>query len=392
VTAPVNGGEFLVRRSWLAGLLSAAVLIGLFPTSALAVPPPLPGSIAAVGDSITQAASSGGSLGADYPANSWSTGANASVNSQYQRLVALNPDISGNAHNFSVSGARMVHLDGQIQQAASVQPDYLTVLIGGNDVCTDTEAQMTSLPDFRAQFELAMATLTANSPGTNVYVVSIPRVKGLWELFKDDWWARFIWNVGGICQSMLANPTSTQQADVDRRARVDQRNRDYNTILAQVCAATPRCRSDGGAAYAAGFVAADAAGDYFHPSIQGQAKLAQVSWAAGYWPNGAPPAGTVHVADLAGSAAPRKGGWSATVAVHVVDNVGASVGGATVTGSWSTGAGGGCTTSGAGTCSFSLNLGKKVTAATWTVAAITHATLSYDPGANGENSVSVTRP
>ena len=32
----------------------------------------------------------------------------------------------------------------------------------------------------------------------------------------------------------------------------------------------------------------DVAGDYFHPSIAGQAKLAAATWAAGYWPNGGP--------------------------------------------------------------------------------------------------------
>ena len=32
---------------------------------------------------------------ADYPANSWSTGTNTTVNSHYTRLLALNPAISG---------------------------------------------------------------------------------------------------------------------------------------------------------------------------------------------------------------------------------------------------------------------------------------------------------
>ena len=382
----------LVRRTWLAALLSATFLIGLFPAGALAETPPLPSSMAAVGDSITQAASSGGSLGADYPANSWSTGTNTSVNSHYLRALALNPVITGHAHNFSVSGAKMIHLDGQMQQAASVQPDYLTVLIGGNDVCTDTEAQMTSVPDFRAQFEQAMATVAAASPNTNVYVVSVPRVKGLWELFKGNWWARFVWSVGGICQSMLANPTSTQQADIDRRARVDQRNQDFNAVLAEVCADSPRCLSDGGAAYETPFVASDASGDYFHPSVQGQAKLAEVSWVAGYWPNGAPPPGSTHVADLSGSASTRKGGWTATVTVNVASGSDAPVSSATVSGNWSTGAGGGCTTSATGTCSFALKVGRKVTAVTWTVTDIAHATLAYDPDANVVSSVQLTRP
>ena len=49
----------MTRRFWLAALIATAILIGLVPIAS-AAPPPLPTSIAAVGDSITQAASTGG--------------------------------------------------------------------------------------------------------------------------------------------------------------------------------------------------------------------------------------------------------------------------------------------------------------------------------------------
>jgi PKD repeat protein len=468
----------MVRRSSVVALLGAVLLLGLVPAAAAAEAPPLPASMAAVGDSISQAASTGGSLGADYPQNAWATGTNPTVNSHYLRLVALNPDVTGAAHNLSVSGAKMADLAGQMQQAAALQPDYLTVLIGGNDICTDTEAQMTSVADFRTQLQAAMAALRAGSPETNVYVVSIPRVLGLWELFRNDWWARFIWSVGDICQSLLANPTSTQSADVQRRARVAQRNVDFNQVLLEVCSADARCRWDGLAAYGTAFTRADVSADYFHPSIAGQAKLAAVSWAAGYWgapqppPNepptasftfgcvdlacsfdgsastdgdgsivasawdfggdgsatgmsathtfsaagtyqvtltvtdddgdsgsltravsvsAAPPPGTVSLASLTGTSSTRKGGWTATVTLATVDGTGQPVAGATVSGSWSTGGNGGCTTQGAaGTCSFSVNLGKKIASATWTITTISHATLAYQ--ASALTSVTLSRP
>ena len=111
----------------------------------------------------------------------------------------------------------------------------------------------------------------------------------LWELFKGNGWARFIWSLGGICPSLLANPTSTNQTDVNRRATVAQRNVDYNTQLEQVCALYVRCLWDGNVAYTTVFTSSDVSGDYFHPSTSGQAKLAAVSWGAGYWAGGAPP-------------------------------------------------------------------------------------------------------
>ena len=283
------GGTPLNRRISTAALLIAVVVGGLIPARAAADSAlPFPDSMAAVGDSITQAASSAGSLGVDAPQNSWSTGTSSAVNSHYLRLVAAGAPIAGQNHNRSVSGSRMGGLTAQMQTVVPLQPDYLTVLMGGNDLCTDTVAQMTSVTDFRNQFSAAMSTLTAGSPTTNVYVVSIPNVYQLWNLFKGNVWARFIWGVAGICQSLLANPTSTQAADVQRRETVRQRNIDFNAALASVCAQFARCRFDGNAAFNTAFAASDLSGDYFHPSVAGQAKLAAVSWAAGYtW--GAPP-------------------------------------------------------------------------------------------------------
>ena len=272
-------------------LSSTAVGFGAGPTL------PLPDTMAAVGDSITQAASSSGALGVDTPQNSWSTGTNTGVNSHYLRLSALGAPITGRNFNFSVSGAKVGDLPGQMTNAATVAPDYVTVLIGGNDVCTATEAQMTSVAAFQASFATALNTLWAASPSSRVYVVSIPRVLGLWELFRNDFWARFIWSIAGICQSLLANPGSTAQADVDRRARVDQRNRAFNDAMAAVCAQDARCLWDGYAAFNTPFTTGDVSGDYFHPSTAGQAKLAAVSWGAGYtWapPNRAPTASFTH--------------------------------------------------------------------------------------------------
>jgi PKD repeat protein len=283
----------MARRSWILALTIGALLVTTQSAFVSADgPPPLPSSMAAVGDSISQAVSSGGSLGATYPANSWSTGTNTSVNSHYQRLLALNAAISGHAYNHSVSGADMADLDGQMAGVVSLQPDYLTVLIGGNDLCTDTVAQMTPVTTFGAEFQTAMDTLTQGSPDTLVYVASIPNVYQLWQLFHNNWLARFIWSVGGICQSLLANPTSTNATDVARRAAVAQRNVEYNTALANVCLRYPNCRFDDNAVYDVVFSSSDVAGDYFHPSVSGQAKLAAVTWAAGYWPNGGPVADT----------------------------------------------------------------------------------------------------
>src|SRR3990170_1299064 len=163
------------RRVATAAILAALVLSGLLTSGASAAGPtlPLPDTMAAVGDSISQAASTGGSLGADYPQNSWSTGTNSTVNSHYLRLLALGAPISGQNNNLSVSGAKAAGLNFQMWNVLALepQPNYLTVQIGGNDLCTDTFDAMTSVTDFRTQFQTAMTTLTTGSPDTNVRVV-----------------------------------------------------------------------------------------------------------------------------------------------------------------------------------------------------------------------------
>lgn len=240
-----------------------------------------PDSMASVGDSITRAFNTGTLPWKDAPQNSWSTGTTRTVNSLYFRLKALNPALANHQYNFARSGAKMSDLLGQIAQVNAQQVDYVTILMGANDVCASSEANMTSVQSFHDQFLAALQSLNSQSPNTHIYVVSIPDVHHLWEILKDNSAARSKWNLLSICQSMLANPTSMAQADVDRRARVRQRNIDFNTQLELVCAQFVQCRYDDDAAFNTPFVARDVSmHDYFHPSRAGQTKLAATAWSA----------------------------------------------------------------------------------------------------------------
>jgi len=254
-------------------------------TSASATPAKVgyPNSIAATGDSITRAFNTGTIPFTDAPGNSWSTGTRSTVASHYTRILSANPLIYGRRYNNARSGARMVDLAGQVTTVVSEKVEYVTILMGANDVCRSSEAAITSVSDFRTQFRSAIATVTRGLPDARVYVTSIPDVHRLWSVLKDSYWARLAWRTFGICQSMLANPRSTAQADVDRRARVRQREIDFNTQLAQVCAQYVHCRFDGNAVFNTAFTGSDVSTrDYFHPSIAGQTKLASVSWSAGF--------------------------------------------------------------------------------------------------------------
>jgi lysophospholipase L1-like esterase len=178
----------------------------------------------------------------------------------------------------------MGELRAQMGTVVSQKAQYVTVEMGGNDVCAPNEGAMTSVADYRSQFRSGLDRVTGGLPSTKVFVASVPNIYHLWELYHDDLAAQVAWFTFGVCQSMLANPTSTAQADVERRERVTQRIRDYNAALAAVCAEYRQCRFDGFAAFKADFTKADVIHlDYFHPSLSGQAKFAAGTWAVGYW-------------------------------------------------------------------------------------------------------------
>ena len=271
-----------MRRVPFVALLALVALTLVAPIAAARVS--LPNSIASTGDSLTRAAGTGFLPWTDNPAGSWSTGTDSSVNSHYRRLLALNPKIRGRNYNDARSGARMGELATQMATVVSQKAQYVTVEMGGNDVCADNEASMTSVADYRSQFRAGLERVTTGSPNVKVFVASVPNIYHLWELYHDDLAAQAAWFTFGVCQSLLANPTSTAQSDIDRRERVTERIRDYNAALEDVCSEYRQCRFDGGAAFDAVFTKNDVIHlDYFHPSLSGQAKFAAGTWAVGYW-------------------------------------------------------------------------------------------------------------
>jgi lysophospholipase L1-like esterase len=287
-----------VRARTLAAAFAAALVVAA-PAAAEPAIVGYPSSMASTGDSITRAFNLCFFPFLDCPSASWSTGTNSTVNPHYRRILAANPAISGRNFNDAVTGGDMADLNGQVQRAVSQGAQYVTILMGANDVCASSEAGMTPVATFRAQLEQAMATLSAGLPNARIYVVDIPRVYRLFQVLRWNLGAVLTWDTFDICQSMLANPWSNAQADVERRARVDQRNRDYNTQLAEVCAVYVHCRFSNGVVYNYPFQASHVTSrDYFHPSTSGQAVLASITWTHGFdFADNVPPSSQGTLAD-----------------------------------------------------------------------------------------------
>ena len=265
-------------------LVRLAVALAALPLAAApahAAAPPLPNSMAALGDSITRAYDACCSYG-EHPERSWATGdlAGDFVTSHYERLAAANPALVGHAYNDAVTGAESADLLAQAQQAVGQGVDYVTVMIGSNDACAPTRAQMTRVATFRANVEAAFAALDAGLPNAHVFVASVPDLRHLWQIEHRNAGAQFIWAVAGVCQSVLSPRNTTRD-----RAAVDARVRAYNRVLQAVCAVRPSCRYDGGLTYRYRFQPSEVSSlDFFHPSELGQQSIANGTFPLSWWP------------------------------------------------------------------------------------------------------------
>ncbi|MFI5767589.1 SGNH/GDSL hydrolase family protein [Streptomyces sp. NPDC051658] len=235
-----------------------------------------PGSVAAVGDSITRGFDACSVL-ADCPEVSWATGTDSGVRSLAVRLLGES-EAASHSWNHAETGARVAQLPEQMALAAKEKPDLVTVMIGANDACRDSARYMTPVADFRASFEASMRQLRAGAPKAQVYVSSVPDLKRLWSTGRGNALGKQIWKLG-ICRSMLGDADDMGAQAAARRASVQDRVVAYNEVLREVCAKDLRCRYDGGAVFDYPFTGRQLSQwDWFHPGRDGQARLAEIAY------------------------------------------------------------------------------------------------------------------
>jgi lysophospholipase L1-like esterase len=295
-------------RRTLVAAAAAVLAVAVFAGPAWATKPPR--VMAALGDSITRGYNTDGpgcptGPGLDCPKNSWATGTNPEVDSVRERLEAMGPG-TVTAFNDAVSGAKAVNILAQAQVAASQDPDLVLIEIGANDACASTP---TPTATFRGQVREALETLVQGNPKVYIQLMSIPDINNLRTIFTNppDQNALTRWHLFNVCQGLLANPLSTEAADEARRAAFREQVMAYNDALAGVCAEFKRCLWDHETVFDSTFTTADVANvtntgglnippfnqipvfgpgnanstaDYFHPSIQGQALLAEGAWSS----------------------------------------------------------------------------------------------------------------
>jgi len=282
------------RRSRLAALAAGAVLAltaALVPASAATAATPTL-KVLALGDSITRAYGTCGSLG-DCPSNNWSTGTSSSVNSFTARLRAAKPGTTVTSANFAKTGDVIAQVPARIAAAAAagVKPDVVTLLIGGNDLCSPDNKvaadgyTMTPASTFSASATTAISTIRTTWPTAKIVLSSMPNVASEWSVVRSGVGA-VVWSSAKLCRTTRGVSSTgarlSTTAAAASAAAAKTRTAQYNTALKNACAAAgPLCDYDGGALTATP-VTSSLIGkvDYFHPSVAGQAKIASIQWNA----------------------------------------------------------------------------------------------------------------
>ena len=191
---------------------------------------PVPSNLFNIGDSIGEGEAARDNLGDPNRDVVWSTGLNpgdgvASFNEQFESRDPDGYDANDPENdpardatfNVALSGSEMIAFKGQaeaIADAARFTPagkaGMITILLGANDVCAETLADMTPPDDFSQYVRDGLEALYESeyTREARIHVSGIPAIYWLWNAKRTDFLCWFaIWNFVP-CDNLLDNPSN----------------------------------------------------------------------------------------------------------------------------------------------------------------------------------------
>jgi lysophospholipase L1-like esterase len=190
-------------------LISTCILS--LPIVALAVTPwdfseDRPYSVAAMGDSISLGTNAK-NLGQNVK-YSWVTG--TKIESHRLKILEIIPEATFS--NFAINGAGIqTMLTTQLPKVLAMENlDYLTILIGANDLCHwNVDSYERSLLVFHQSLNQGLQRIYAKFPKATVFLLSPPNLVEL-KQYKNLT-CQVIWNVTKICPSLLSSNVTFEQ-------------------------------------------------------------------------------------------------------------------------------------------------------------------------------------
>lgn len=258
---------------------------------------PLPALLGAIGDSYSQAWSVSAANLYDHTQFSWVIGTdkNDGVLSLLERFRALK--VSPTVVDAATSGKKMVDAERQANLVVAAakklpagQTAYVTFELGTNDLCASPDFR-TDPAAFEAQLLAAVSVLRQGlPPGSRILMLSIPDFPHFRAITQASPAAvALLAKPGNVnrCVPYLGNSTPSGIVDADRVLA------QYNASLKGACDDIDSHEGTTGLLYCtynaallseSDFVLKDLSTvDYFHPSLTGQAKMAENAWRADVW-------------------------------------------------------------------------------------------------------------
>ena len=278
----------MISRPRTATGAALAIVIGVLAGCAAAPTDPSPSEVsgdggaavkklAVVGDSISLGVNACAAAGPCVD-ESWAVGTSGDVLSIASRLASETgaaPETLAAAR----PGAGIAERGIALEALSGSDADLVLVLVGANDVCTASTSEVTSPEEFSTGYSELLNGIRTALPESRIVALSIPNLVRLWELGRSVPEAVQAWNSSTSCLSLLADADSDEPQDVERRQALAGVLTDFNTVIETTCKSLAGCTWDGGAIFGQELTPADVSLlDYFHPSRQGQARIAETAW------------------------------------------------------------------------------------------------------------------
>jgi len=258
--------------------------------------PQLPALLGAIGDSYTQAWSVSPAYRYDHPQFSWAVGTSKTdgVTSLFERFRALGAspvvvDAATSGRTMDDASRQADLVMAAAKKLAAGKTAYVTFELGTNDLCASPNP-MTDIVDFQVELRTALNTLRTGLPaGSRILMLSVPDFPHFHDITEADAAAR----------AKLAAPPSAQCAPYlgtngpSSVTEADALLAQYDAALKGMCDDIDAKEGQAGKLYCtynasllaeSDFTLKDLSTyDYFHPSLSGQAKMAEDAWKADVW-------------------------------------------------------------------------------------------------------------
>lgn len=168
-------------------------------------------------------------------------------------------------------------------------PDYVTLLIGPNDICGKDINEMVETKVFKKQVRTIVDTLIAANPSVKILISEIPDMERVWELAKDYRLSNIrglqscldVWKKMKVCDNILTISDPAQRKQM--RARVDEYNVALDELFLKYTKSDPDQVRIARGIFSSKFDLDALSADCFHPNIKGQNMLSDLTWQSSWW-------------------------------------------------------------------------------------------------------------